>query len=406
MATLLGYANLGAYLSVSLLSSGVVVGVLFLLRGLLREVIGAILRSAFVRDQLALRHSTRQLLKFWLRALIDLLNFVAGVFLVLSVWGVPLGDLWAWTSEALRGITIGNVTISIVDIFAALAIFVAALVAVRILQRLLAEQVLPQTGLDPGLRHSLAAGFGYLGMIIAGALAVVTLGIDLTNLALIFGALSVGIGFGLQNVANNFVSGMILLIERPIKVGDWVVVGTNEGYVKRIRLRATEIETFQRASILIPNSEIVSTAVVNWTYKDRYGRVEVPVGVAYGSDVERVMELLMQCLRDNKEILHWPAPSVLFRRLGDSALEFEARGYIANVERRIVVKSDLLTAIERTLREAGIEIPFPQRDLHIRNIDRLSDAIAGGRPEPSDEGPARGPPRLREVEGGESDGED
>jgi small-conductance mechanosensitive channel len=228
------------------------------------------------------------------------------------------------------------------------------------------------------------------------------MGLDLTNLALIFGALSVGIGFGLQNVVNNFVSGMILLIERPVKVGDWVVVGANEGFVKRIRLRATEIETFQRASILIPNSEIISLAVQNWTYKDRYGRVDVPVHVAYGSDVEQVMDVLNRCLRENREIVDWPAPFALFMRLGESAMEFEARGYIANIENMYPARSDLLVAIEKALREAGIEIPVPQRDLHVKNLDQLADAVSGRRK------PAAAPPRLRKVQaaGGEGQGEE
>jgi small-conductance mechanosensitive channel len=405
-ASLVGYSSFGSYLSENLLGSGIIVGVLVLLRGLCRELIGGALRSNFLQERLAVRHATRNLFKFWLRALLDIVTFGIGLFLILVLWGVPLADMWALTKDALQGFTVGDVTISIVDVLTALSIFVIALVVVRMLQRLLAERVLPQTGLDAGLRHSLSAGFGYLGLIIALALGIAVVGLDLTNLALIFGALSVGIGFGLQSVVNNFVSGLILLIERPIKVGDWVVVGANQGYVKSIRLRATELETFQRASIIIPNSEIVSTAVVNWTHKDRFGRVDVPVGVAYGSDVEQVKEILMTCLKENQDIVAWPAPRVLFRRFGDSALEFEARGFLSNIENIYTAQSDLLTAIAKAFREAGIEIPFPQRDLHIRNIDRLADAIAGRRPEPEDAEAARRPPRLRKVEGGDGEGED
>jgi small-conductance mechanosensitive channel len=404
-ASLVGYSSFASYLSESLLGSGVIVGVLFLLRGLCRELIGASLRSGFLQARLAIRHATRNLFKFWLRTLLDVVAFGVGLFLILVLWGVPLAEMLAWTKGALQGITIGEVTISIVDIVTALSIFILALVVVRMLQRLLAERVLPQTGLDPGLCHSLSAGFGYLGLIIALALGTAAIGLDLTNLALIFGALSVGIGFGLQGVVNNFVSGMVLLVERPIKVGDWVVVGANEGYVKRIRLRATELETFQRASIVIPNSEIVSTAVVNWTHKDRYGRIDVPVSVAYGSDVEQVKDILMTCLKENPEIVAWPVPRILFRRYGDSALEFEARGFLSNIEAIYTVQSDILTAIDRAFCEAGIEIPFPQRDLHFRNIDKLADAIAGRRLEPADEAPSHRPPRLRKVEGGDTEGE-
>jgi small-conductance mechanosensitive channel len=405
VSSLIGYANLGAYLVKILLLSTLIIGGLVLLRGLARELIGALLRSRFLREQLALGHGTRQILKFWIRSFLDLALCIAGVLLVLPLWGIPLNDILDWTWKALEGFQFGDVRISVAEILAAIAVFVVAVVVTRLLQRVLSERVLPHTSLDSGLRHSLSTGFGYLGLIVAAALGIAALGLDLTNLALIFGALSVGIGFGLQHVANNFISGLILLIERPIKVGDWVVVGANEGYVKRINLRATEIETFQRASIVIPNSEIVSTAVVNWTHRDRYGRVDVPVGVAYGSDVELVTETLERCLRENKDVVDWPAPYVLFRGFGESALEFSARGFIANIEYVYGVQSALLTAIDKAFREAEIEIPFPQRDLHLKNLDQLAEALRGRRPGPAAQAVPGGPPRLREVEGGSGEGE-
>ncbi len=136
-----------------------------------------------------------------------------------------------------------------------------------------------------GVQHSITAGIGYAGIILAVSLSIAVLGADMANIALIAGALSVGIGFGLQNVVNNFVSGLILLFERPITVGDWVIVGANEGFVKDIHIRATELETFQRASVIIPNADLLSTAVTNWTHKDSWGRIEIRVGIAYGSDV-------------------------------------------------------------------------------------------------------------------------
>jgi potassium efflux system protein len=207
----------------------------------------------------------------------------------------------------------------------------------------------------------------YVGLAIALLLAIAAVGVDLSNIAIIAGALSVGIGFGLQNIVNNFVSGLILLIERPVKVGDWILVGNYEGYVKQINVRATEIETFQRAAIIVPNSEIISGAVTNWTYKDSYGRAEVKVGVAYGSDVDKVMQILLDCLHKHEAVLDHPAPYVLFKGFGDSSLDFEARGYIGDVAWRIFIESELRVAINRAFAEAGIEIPFPQRDLHLRS---------------------------------------
>jgi small-conductance mechanosensitive channel len=357
VTALAGYANLSRYLSQNLVLSGML-----------------------VRVSLDISHRARNRTKFWLRATLNLVIYVLGLLLVLVIWGVPLSEVWGFTDTALRGFTIGNVTISITDIAVALLIFLVVTALTRGAQRIMTERVLPQTGLDAGVRNSLSAGLGYVGIAIAATLAVSALGLDLANIALIAGALSVGIGFGLQNIVNNFVSGLILLIERPIKVGDWINVGGHEGHVKQINVRATEIETFQRASVIVPNSELISTAVINWTHKDRYGRAEVDVGVAYGSDVDQVMKLLRGCLDAHEEILSWPEPSVLFRNFGESSLDFTARGYIANVERRIFVQSELRVLIYRALAEAGIEIPFPQRDVHVRNLDQVLRSVPGRDP--------------------------
>ena len=377
VTSLIGYAALGSYLIKTLLASGLLCGLLFLARGLIRESIGVVLRSRFVQQSLMLHSPTRKLLKFWLRALLDLAIFAGGLFLVLPLWGVPPRDLWSWTNRILEGVTIGDITISFADVLAGILVFAVIIVLTRVIQRVLSQRVLPQTALDSGVQHSLSAGFGYIGIVLAAALGISAIGLDLDNLALIAGALSVGIGFGLQNIVSNFVSGLILLIERPVKVGDWIVAGGHEGYVKKINVRATELETFQRASVIIPNSELLSASVINWTHKNKLGRVEVPVGVAYGSDIELVMKLLDDCVRAHAQILKWPEPYVLFQGFGDSSLDFEARGYIGDVEYVLKIRSDLRVAIYRSFLEHGIEIPFPQRDLHLKDIDRIAEAMAG-----------------------------
>jgi small-conductance mechanosensitive channel len=210
-------------------------------------------------------------------------------------------------------------------------------------------------------------------MIIAAIIGLSLAGFSFTNLAIIAGALSVGIGFGLQNIVNNFISGIILLFERPIRTGDWVVVGNTEGYVRKISIRSTQIETFDRADVIVPNSELISNQVTNWMLRDPWGRVIVPVGVAYGSDVEKVREVLLAIasehplvITDNSRV---SPPRVLFRGFGDSSLNFELRCFIRNVDQRLVTLSELNFAIEKGLREANIQIPFPQRDLHLRSID-------------------------------------
>lgn len=364
VASLAGYADLGNFLINNLLLSIIVLGATAVLRGLARELIGVGLRSDFMRKALEIRHVARSRIKFWLRALLDVaLLLIAGIA-ISAIWSSPFGEFWAEVRLLFSGITIGGVTISISDILSALVVFAVILVLTRVGQRFLSNKVLPQTGFDSGVQNSLSAGFGYLGIILAAIFGVTALGIDLSNIALIAGALSVGIGFGLQAIVSNFVSGIILLIERPIKIGDWVLVGSNEGTVKRITVRSTELTTFQRASVIIPNSEFISTAVINWTHKDTYGRIEIAVGVAYGSDVEKVREILLDCAAKHEMVLTSPEPFVLFMNFGNSSLDFELRCFTNNVNYRLTISSDLRFAIDKAFRENGIEIPFPQRVVH------------------------------------------
>lgn len=364
LASLVGYADLADFLVQNLLISLITLSGLAILRGLVRELIGAWLRSGFMREALEIRHVARNRIKFWLRALLDVVLIVFGTVIIASIWFSPFGEFWAEARRLLSGVTIGGVTISFSDLLVALVIFAAILLLTRLCQRVLRSQVLPQTGFDSGVQNSLSAGFGYIGVILAMVFGISALGVDLSNIALIAGALSVGIGFGLQTVVSNFVSGIILLIERPIKVGDWVMVGGNEGTVKQITVRSTELQTFQRASVIIPNSDFISTSVTNWTHKDHYGRIEVAVGVAYGSDVEKVRQVLLDCAEKHERVLTSPEPQVLFLNFGASSLDFELRCFTSEVSYRLSISSDLRFAIDKAFREAGIEIPFPQHVVH------------------------------------------
>jgi small-conductance mechanosensitive channel len=229
---------------------------------------------------------------------------------------------------------------------------------------------LEKSPMERGSREALVTVSGYGGILIAVVASLGVAGIEFSNLAIIAGALSVGIGFGLQNIVNNFVSGLILLIERPVKTGDWIVVGGTEGHVKRIRIRSTQIETFDRADVIVPNSELIASQVTNWMLRDTIGRARIPVAVAYGSDTQKVKEVLLKVASEHAEVIHHTpsmAPDVLFLAFGDSSLDFELRVYVRNIDKRLRVRSDLNFAIDATFREAGIEIPFPQRDLHVKN---------------------------------------
>ena len=375
LATILGYAELGVYLVNNLLFSIGIAGGIMILRGLGRELVGVAARSSLLVVTLGVRHQTRHLLKVWFRIALDVAAVLIGAFVVLLLWGVPRAEVMEWARAILHGLTIGSVTISLVDIATAVLVFLVIIAVTRMLQRSLADRMLPKTRLDIGVRNSITMATGYVGIAIAAAAAVGVVGLDLSNLAIIAGALSVGIGFGLQNIVNNFVSGLILLVERPVKVGDWVVIGTNEGYIRRISVRATEIETFDRQSVIIPNSELIASSVANWTHKNRLCRIIIDVGVAYGSDTEKVRDILLECAAKDTHVIKNPAPVVIFQNFGNSSLDFQLRCFLSDVDYFLSTKSDLRFAIDKAFREQGIEIPFPQRDLHVKSVGELPKAL-------------------------------
>jgi small-conductance mechanosensitive channel len=196
------------------------------------------------------------------------------------------------------------------------------------------------------------------------------MGFELKNITIIGGALGVGIGFGMQAIVNNFVSGLILLFERPIKVGDVIQLGDGQrGRVTNLGLRATTVQTFDKAEVVVPNGDLIASQVTNWTLGDRSMRLIIPVGVAYGSDVEAVIRVLMTVAEENERVLKEPKPMALFLNFGDSSLDFELRVWIADFNDRRIIQSDLIRQIDRCFREEEIEIPFPQRDLHLRSVD-------------------------------------
>ncbi len=223
------------------------------------------------------------------RAIIFVLVVLA---LAVGRWEVAAADLLEALKGVALGIRIGDFTISFGAVFGAIAFFVIVIVLTRLLQRWLEKEVMPYTAIEPSLQLSIVTILGYIGFIVAIVLALGEIGIDPQKIALVAGALSVGIGFGLQSIVSNFVSGLILLAERPIRVGDQIVVKGDEGIVRRISVRATEIETFDKASVIVPNSELITSSVKNWTHANTLGRLNIKLAVGYDADAEKVMEIL------------------------------------------------------------------------------------------------------------------
>jgi len=362
ITALAGFGVLSDHISRRLLTSAGVFLVALVLHGLARDLVAVFTREDEKPPE---PDEAANPIYVWSVLLLDIGLVVSMAFFMLPLWGGRWDTIAERIGLIMSGLQIGGRTFSLTDVLMGMAVFIFLIILVRLFQRFLDVRILRQTRMDVGVRDALKTGIGYAGVVIAALVAVNTAGIDLSGLAIIAGALSVGIGFGMQSIVNNFVSGLILLIERPIKVGDWVVVGEDQGFVKSISVRSTQIQTFSNASVILPNSELIAGRVTNWMFKDRSGRVEIPIGVAYGSDTAKVRETLLACVRGRPGIKPWPAPEVVFMDFGDSALIFHLRFHISNILERIIVASDVRFAIDAAFREAGITIPFPQRDVHM-----------------------------------------
>ena len=344
IAQVAGYVSLGRFIAGQIIFTGSILATIYIgfLASRAIAVQGAMATTTlgrYLREKREFSDLRLDQIGLLLSILINILLLAIGIPVFLLQFGFQWDELTGWVASAVFGFNIGGVQISLGRIVVAMLVFFALIALTRLVQRWFDSKILARTQLDSGVKNSVKAGVGYIGFFLAAMVGISWAGFNLSNIALIAGALSVGIGFGLQNIVNNFVSGIIMLIERPIKVGDIIALAGTEGFVRKINVRATELETFDRQSVIIPNSEVINTSVGNWMHTDSIRRIIIGVGVAYGSDVEKVRELLLATLEGDNRVATFPPPFVYFADFGSSSLDFQLRFFIRDIMETPVVRN-------------------------------------------------------------------
>ena len=369
LADLLGFQNLSMYLAQAAAWTVMAAVILWVLWLMGETIIRHLLHPEAGRATHYFPERAELIQKFYVssRWALGVVLGVAIILWSLNSWGITPHQV-AWAFQWMTwGPALGPVRLTTLNVMGTILAIYLGFVLSRVVRGLMLIRIFPRTALDTGVQYTISTTVHYVILILAGLVALNILGFQLGNLLLVFGALGVGIGFGLQNIVNNFISGLILLFERPIKVGDMLVIDGQWGTVKEIRVRSTIFETFDRYVLIIPNSELVSNKVLNWThYGAGINRLSLKVGVAYGSDVRQVTQLLTEVCQANTRVVAVPPPQIYFTVYGDSSLDFTIWVYVRIPSDRMPATHELNSAIFETFNEHGIEIPFPQRDLHIK----------------------------------------
>ena len=356
-----GYLALGDYIAHQIVRTTMVVTLVFLVYHLFDAMVQASFDpqsnfGVFLRRISGLSERAIERLGLIFRTMVDLVLVIAGIPLLLLLWTLNWVDMRGLMNTLALGITIGDVTILPGTLAIMLTILVAGILATKVFNSWLDHRILSDTRIKKGVQDSILTGSSYIGYLLAGVFALTAAGVDFSSLAIIAGALGLGIGLGLQSIINNFVSGVILLAERPIRVGDWVSLPEGEGIVRRINVRSTEIETFDSCSIILPNSALVTEAVKNWTHNDDMGRFSIDVVVDYDTDPDVMKKLLLETTCGHPKVLTHPAPTVLLTNFGKNGLEFVVRAFVADVLMGSQVASDIRFSLLSRFRGEGITI--------------------------------------------------
>jgi potassium-dependent mechanosensitive channel len=371
LAVLVGYDALGRWILHATVTTAAMVFVVVLVFALARAALPMLLQRPETGRRLrgvGVRLAQR------LIGLFRVAVVVIAVLVLLDIWGIAGSPVATWQSITGAGFELGPLRITVGRMLLGILVIYGAVLISGLARTIVAADVERRQDGDRGLSESINRLVHYAIITVGVLMALAVLGVELQNFAIIAGALGIGVGFGLQNVVNNFASGLILLFERPVRVGDTVVVDDVWATIQKIGLRSTVMVTFDQSEMIVPNADLVSEKVTNWTLSSPTARIILPVGVAYGSPVDRVLTILVESAASQDAVLKEPPPEGLFVGFGDSSLDFELRVWVSNIRQRLQVRSGILIEVERRLGEAGIEIPFPQRDLHLRSVD--SEALS------------------------------
>ncbi|MDF1796978.1 MAG: mechanosensitive ion channel [Coxiellaceae bacterium] len=370
IAIFIGLANLANVVLTSIIQTVLLTTILWALHYVIKYNLRAMIKVSlgYNDDQ-----TNDSLLLYWLTMICDVVIVIVWILAMLMIWGVEQDALLAWLYViTFKGVKVGETSFSITYLLKAVVVFLVVYYIMRLILRLIEKKVLPYTRFDQGTKDAISTVFGYAGLLLAIVMGVYALGISSTSLAFIVSAFTFGLSFGLKEIFNNFISGLILFIERPIKVGDWVEVGGESGVVKTIRLRATTVETFARKTLLVPNSQFITSTVSNDLYNP-IARSEIVVECGYDDDPEVVRATLLSVVAEHPKVKKTPAPVVLFMNFNDSGLEFALR-FFCMTEERTGLTSEIRYAIVEKFRQAGLEMPYPKRDIYIKEQPKTADA--------------------------------
>ena len=363
-ASLFGYIRLSEFAINRFIISGVVIAVFYILDRLLRVIFRQLMRLKFWSR--TLRINPRKLVKanFWFALILKPILGIMAILTLLAVWGVSVDIMLNKVRNFLVGFNIGSLHISITSILLGIISFFVSSFLFKMLKGSFQNGSLSQIDWDPGVKNSVISGIGFFGIIISLIVGFAVMGGSISSIAIIAGALSFGAGLGLQNMVSSLVAGLTILFERQIKVGDWVIIDGQEGIVKSINMRSTELETWNKSNVIVPNASILANSLINKTYSDQMGRVEIKVGVDYNSDINKVKAILLEIAGEDPEVLNSPPPSLQFTDLGDNSLNFQLNCYTANVYSGAGISIRIREKIVERFRENNINIPYPQRVIH------------------------------------------